>query len=216
MSSDKGLYIVLEGGDGSGKSTQVKLVQKALTVAGVDFKYVCEPGSTPLAQDIRSLLQDTSYQMSSYEELCLFSAARSVLFRTKIIGLLKSGKMVLADRSYVSTWVYQYYAGDGTVSEEIASAMTQRATYGHSIDLLIVLNVDLKTANERKERDKLDRVELKGDEFHRRVYDGYRQYVAQHPNMSVVVDARQSEEVVFTQICEVIRERLGIELAPAS
>lgn len=214
MSPNKGLLAMLEGGDGVGKSTQIFLLKQAFEAIGRKVVTVAEPGSTELAQAMRELLLGENIELSPEEQMFLLCVARVSLYQKVIIPALERGDVVISDRGWPSTWVYQ---GDmQEVPKAHIEATAKMATFGHMPNLLIVLDADEGTFVARRSGTGLDKMERKMESCKGSVYEGYRAFVKAHPEFSVLVDARRSKDQVFRQICEVIKVRLGIELNPVS
>lgn len=202
------MFIAVDGGDGAGKSAQIALLKKLLRDRGRDVAFFRDPGDTPLGDALRSLLlarQDLAICPES--ELALFMASRAQLTRDKIRPALESGKTVLVDRFLLSTVVYQGYAVGGDV--ETIWRFGARLTGGLLPDVTFVLDCPVDVAFGRIVRTK-DRVESKGDAFHRRVRSGFLRAVADWERFSVpgkvfVVDASRSLEEVGAEIVERLR-----------
>ncbi len=176
-----GLFVVFEGIDASGKSTQAR------RAAGLrDAHFTFEPGDTPLGVELRRWLLDARTPMSPVTEALMMLADRSHHVRTLIEPLRASGRAVISDRFFASTLAYQGY-GRGVDLDELRAA-TELAIGDCRPDLTVLLDVDLDIANERRARDAEDRFESADLEFHRRVRAGYLAIAAERPNDWVVVD----------------------------
>jgi len=183
------MFISLDGGDGCGKSTQIRLLAEKLHSQGHEIVCCRDPGSTPLGDAVRNiLLHRQEMHIADTTELLLFMAARAQLVREVIRPALGVGKTVLSDRFLISTYVYQCYAG-GVPEEELRAICA--AVVGETLpDLGIVLDIPYEIAIQRREnRSTADRMELKGEEYHRRVREGFLKYAAAEPQRYVVVDA---------------------------
>ncbi|MBQ2791267.1 MAG: dTMP kinase [Thermoguttaceae bacterium] len=199
------MFIAVDGGDGAGKSAQIAYLKNWFQNRGRDVAFFRDPGDTPLGEALREILlarQDLAICPES--ETALFMAARAQLVRDKIRPALASGKIVLVDRFLLSTVVYQGYAVDGD-AESIWRFGT-RLTGGLLPDVTFVLDCPTDVAFGRIRRAK-DRVESKGDSFHRRVRDGFLRAVAdwerfQIPGEIFVVDATRPPEEVSAKITE--------------
>ena len=162
----RGKFITFEGGDGVGKSTQIEAVERRLTDAGVSVIRVREPGSTPSAERIRSLiLQGEPEDWLPMSELLLMNAARHDLVERVIKPALSDGKWVLADRFADSSRAYQIAAGG--LRAEIAEPVSQAATGGLEPDVTVLLQIPMEQAFERIEAQGGDerRFEAMGLEF---------------------------------------------------
>lgn len=209
-----GRFIVFDGPDGSGKSTQLARFATHCEVVGVDAELVREPGGTPIGEAVRSVLLDPRYaEMELRCEMLLYMASRSQLMTERIRPAIESGRFVLADRFISSTLAYQGTAG-GLDPEEIL-AVGRVATGGCLPDLVVIFDVDESTAASRLPSD-LDRMESKGPAFHRRVRQGYLDQARRDPDRHLVIDATRSEDEVFASLVDGIVRRLGAIGHPAS
>ena len=134
-----GLLIVLEGSEGAGKTTQLKLLADRLREEGIDVLSLREPGGTPLGDAIRSILLDPGQSISPASEALLFMASRAEIVRERIDPALERGVVVLMDRFFLSTYAYQIF-GRGLPEAEIRSA-NALATGGRAPDLNILLEI---------------------------------------------------------------------------
>ena len=190
----RGRFITFEGGEGCGKSTQLKRLADRLAREGVEVECVREPGGTLLCERVRSILKEESADPPCDEcELLLFLAARAQLVREVIAPRLEAGKWVLSDRFSDSTVAYQGY-GRG-LDMTFLRAANAFACGGIKPDLTLLLDVGEKEALERRCRRELatdtsaDRIELAGADFHRRLADGFRKIAAAEPERIVTIDA---------------------------
>ncbi len=189
-----GRFIVFDGPDGSGKSTQFTCFADACRDAGLEVCEVREPGGTPIGEQIRRVLLDPeNHDMAVRCEMMLYMASRAQLIEETIRPALGRGELVLADRFISSTLAYQGTAG-GMTPEEIL-AVGQVAIGSLWPDLTVVFDVDEKIAATRL-NPLLDRMEQKGREFHRRVRQGYLDQAKEQPDKYLVVDATQDVEAV--------------------
>ncbi|MBI4016912.1 MAG: dTMP kinase [Candidatus Aenigmarchaeota archaeon] len=182
-----GAYIVLEGGDGSGKTTQRWQLIKHLREQGYDVEEAREPGGTVRAESIRTILQDTEFEKSdkldSFSELFLFEAARSQLFARKIIPALERGAIFASDRCFWSTIAYQGFGRGMNIST--IDVLNNIATKSIKPDYGIIIDVppEVGLAKITKvEFGKADRFEQEKIDFHHRVLEGYRFVAAREPN----------------------------------
>lgn len=171
--TNKGKFIVFEGGEGSGKSTQLTLLAKYLESKGVDVYKTKEPGGTGLGQQIRKYLLGTDTKIEPMTELMLYMADRSEHIAV-IKEQLKSGIWVLCDRFSWSTLAYQGY-GCGH-SLELINILNEAACQGLKPDWTILLDIDPKIGLSRKfQQCEINKFELENIEFHNRVRKGYQQ-----------------------------------------
>ena len=197
-----GKFIVLDGPDGCGKSTQAKLLAQWLQEQGVPTEMFRDPGGTTIGEKIRRILLNPEHiVMSTPMEVLLYMAARAQLWAEKIAPALKSNKCVILDRWLSSTCAYQGYAGEFGMEKiiKIATDCLERVWP----DLTIVLDVDLETAAQRLNR-KLDRMEAKGEGYHQRVREGFLKLAKEQKNF-LVIDAAGDIQAVHKKIIEVVK-----------
>jgi dTMP kinase len=197
----RGKFITLEGGEGCGKSTQARLLKEALEKEGVDVVLVREPGGTGLGEKIRSILKSSDGDSPcDRAELLLFEAARAQLVEKAIKPALEKGQWVISDRFCDSTIAYQGYGRSLPI--EVIRRANEFATDALKIDLTILFDVDPETARKRMRRREdstgtsADRIECAGEEFHRRLRDGFFALAKEEPERFVCVDANGSEKEV--------------------
>ena len=202
-----GRFLVFDGPDGSGKSTQIDRFSSWCDANSVTVELVREPGGTAIGEAIRRVLLDPAHEeMTVRAEMLLYMASRSQLVRERIRPALDTGKMVLADRFISSTLAYQGTAG-GLGAEEIMD-VGRVATDGIEPDLVVIFDVDEETRRSRMGVEK-DRIERKSSEFHKRVREGYLAQARRDPTRYFVVDASVSEEEVFKALIEGLESRFG-------
>ncbi len=184
---DAGRFIVLEGGEGAGKSTQAALLGAWLEERGVPHVLTREPGGTPLGEAVRSLLLSrTDLEMPAASELFLYLASRAAFVRDVVRPALRSGRTVVADRFDLSTLAYQGY-GRGLPLDGVRSALDV-ATGGLRPDLTLFLDVPVAegTARQREAGKSPDRIEREGEVFLGRVREGYLALTAEDPRIRVI------------------------------
>ena len=193
------LFIVFEGPEGSGKSTQSRLLSQNLERSGIINQIVREPGSTQTGEKVRNWLI-TGSDMSPLTELFLFSAARSELVESTIRPALKSGEVVICDRYFYSTLAYQGY-GRG-LSQSIIETTKHVATSGLYPDLVILLDLPSTQGLERIQAGNTeDRFENADLIFHEKVRDGYANIASRDSDRWLVLDASKPPEQISSNIC---------------
>lgn len=196
-----GLFITFEGGDGCGKTTQIKLLDEYLRNKGYKTLLTREPGSKGLGVKLREILLNYDGEVSPVCESFLFLADRAQHVDCIIKPALKEGVIVLCDRHTDSTVAYQGY-GRGLDLEQIHN-LNRIATSGLKPDLTIVLDVDVETSQKRVGNEK-DRMESAGIEFFQKVRQGFLEIAKQEPQRVKVVDSTQSIEEIHKQILELV------------
>ncbi len=188
------MFFSIDGGDGTGKSTQISLFSQWLTERGHKVLTCRDPGSTRLGEAIRKLVLDREdLSIERRSEMLLYMAARAQMTEEVIRPALGDGKIVVSDRYLLANVVYQGHAGGLDV--ETLWRVGLVATGGLTVDLTIVLDMPAEAAAARLDR-KLDRMELQGDAFHASVREGFLAEAARRPDEIVVVNAaRPIEEV---------------------
>ena len=202
----KGKFIVFEGPDGSGKSTQMHLCVERMREMNIDLLVVREPGGTDLGEAIRDILLADRGGIEVRAELLLFMASRAQLCNKRIIPALEAGTTVICDRFLWSSLAYQ---GSGLeVGVDIVAEIGRFATYGITPDLYIVIDVPPEVGLGRS-IEALDRIEARSAEFFRRVRKSYRKLVAEHPEISKLIDGTQEAGRVFEEVFEEVKSVLG-------
>jgi dTMP kinase len=208
-----GRFITFEGGEGCGKSTQIRLLAERLRAAGKDVELLREPGGTALAERIRSLVREMSDDPpNARAETLLFLASRAQLVGNVMRPALESGKWVLCDRFADSTFAYQGY-GRGLDLAEL-KALNSFATGGLAPDLTVLLKVDPATAaarmraREQATGTSADRMERAGAAFHARLNAGFLALAAAEPERFAAIDADGTVEEVSERVWNSIRHML--------
>jgi dTMP kinase len=189
----RGIFLVFEGIDASGKSTQARRVAEKY---GARFTF--EPGDTPLGVDLRKWLLADPTPMKPETEALLMLADRSHHVASVIEPTLAAGIDVVSDRYFASTLAYQGY-GRGVDLQDLRAA-THLAIGDCAPDLTILIDVDIELANDRRERDLRDRFETADLDFHHRVREGYLAMAHEYAAAWCVVDGSRSEEEVAAAI----------------
>ena len=191
-------FIVLDGMDGAGKSSQIAPLAGWLEARGIRVTTCRDPGATPAGDAIRAILLDRhDLQLSATAEMLLYMAARAQLVAEVIEPALARGEWVISDRFLLSNVVYQGHAG-GLDSEAIRSVGAV-ATGGRMPDLVLVLDVDLATAARRLDRP-LDKLENRGDGYRERLRAGYRREAGAAPETIRLIDAAGPPDAVADAI----------------
>lgn len=203
----RGAFITLEGGDGSGKSTQLKLLTEYLQSNGSDCVFTREPGGTAISEKIREIILDGNNAEEADEtEALLYAAARAQLVKELIIPSIEQGKIVVCDRYIDSSVAYQGYArGLGkNFIDEINSFPLKHCMP----DVTLFFDIKPERAFARKGgADKNDRIEQSGAKFHEKVYEGYKKQASVFPERIAEINAEQSVEEVFADVLKVLKER---------
>lgn len=207
--SMSGKFIVLDGPDGCGKTTQTRMLAEWLQGHGVVTASFRDPGATAIGEKIREILLSPAHEvMTTPTEVLLYMAARAQLWAESIGPALQDGACVLLDRWLSSTCAYQGFAGGFGIDKVVAVA--QDCLERVWPDLTIVLDVDLEGATPRLKRE-LDRMEQKGDRYHARVREGFLELARSQPGFAVV-DATADIEIVHGEVVRTVQQRL--ESAP--
>ena len=197
----KGYFISVEGGDGSGKSTQIKKIETYLQEKGLDYILTREPGGTPVAEKIRELILDPANKaLTGRAEMLLYAASRAQHVEEKILPALEEGKVVLSDRFTDSSIAYQAY---GRGLGDMVAEVNRIATGGKEPDLTIFLNITPAAGMARKNNQdghELDRLELEKATFHETVYEGYLALARESGGRIADIDADRPAEDVFADI----------------
>ena len=193
------MLISFEGIDGSGKSTQARLLADALAARGQQVRRVREPGGADLPERVRALLLDPALAIADRAELLLFSAARAQLVEEVIRPALASGETVIADRFYDSTTAYQG-GGRGLADEAWLDAFHGFVTGGLAPARTYCIDVPLAVASRRRAGEQADRMEASVDAFYQRVRMAYLALAARQPKRIVVLDGTLSPEALHEQI----------------
>lgn len=199
-------FIVLDGVEGAGKSTQLARLAKALRAAGEDVLVTIEPGGTPVGAAVREILLSPAHTITPLTEIFLFCASRAQHCDEIIRPALDAGKVVLCDRFTAATFAYQGCAGEA--GEELVVKLDAEATRGLVPDMTIILDLPPEQGLLRKfadgGADAADRIERNALAFHERVRAGFHRYAARYPDRTAIVDASGTEDEVFARVCGVL------------
>ena len=206
----KGVFITFEGLDGSGKTTQIEKLDDYLIHGGYEVVLTMEPGGTPIGDKIRDILLDPENREMSYKtELLLFEASRAELVAGLIKPALDSGKIVICDRFFDSTIVYQGIARNLGIKE--VYDMSLYATSGIEPDLTFLLSLDAASSENRldSQQKKRDRIEHEEMIFKEKLQEGYLKIAKKFPERFTVIDASKKVDEIFLQISRKVDELLG-------
>ena len=201
------IFITFEGGDGSGKSTQISRLTGMLEEMGYDVIVTREPGGTLISEKIRKIILDPEHtQMSAMTEAMLYAAARAQLVDEVIRPALKSGKVVICDRFVDSSIAYQSFGrGLGDAVSEINRFGIRECMP----DLTIYLRLDPEKGKDRIKTRDTDRIERESSEFHRKVAEGYDWLAKAYPDRIRVVNAAGTIEEVSARIAALVMGKLN-------
>lgn len=199
-------FFSFEGIDFSGKSTQIRLLQKYLQAKGHEVYVLREPGGTDISEKIRNLLLDKSHdQMSDICEIFLYSAARTQLVSEKIIPLLEDDYFVIADRYVDSTTAYQGYGRE--IDAQMVEQINRAAIQGLMPSSTFFLDISPQISYQRRSASgrETDRLEESGNAFFERVYQGYHKIAAQNQKRFQVLDGSLTVEQIHQHIIQLMQ-----------
>lgn len=202
-----GTFITFEGIDGSGKSTQLRLLANFLHQAGCDVLLTREPGGTPVGNRLRGALLDAHEEVDPLTELLVFAADRAQHVRRVLRPALQSGQVVFSDRYADATRAYQG-AGRG-FSPELIAEIIQLATEGLQPDLTVLFDLSVEDSTARTQRrgdsaQRGDRLDAENDDFHTRVRDAYLQLAQAEPERIKIVNTNQPLELTQERVKEIV------------
>lgn len=209
----RGRFITLEGGEGAGKSTQIRLLADALRAAGIDVVTTREPGGSPGAEAVRDLLVNGEPgRWLPVSEAMLLSAARHDHVMRTIRPALDAGQWVLCDRFADSTMAYQGY-GHG-LDQGVLTALRDIAVGDTKPDLTLILDIDpaqglARAASRRGGEDRYERMQIT---FHEKLREGYQAIAKAEPSRCAVIDASSGIDAIQSDIRAAIADRLGVVL----
>ena len=198
-------FITFEGGEGSGKSTQIRRLAKRLEAAGLPVRVLREPGGTRVGESVRELLLDPEHAgLNATAELLLYEASRAQLVADVIEPALEAGEVVICDRFFDSTTAYQGYAR-GLALERVRE-LNRIATLGIVPDRTIVLDIQPEKGVGRATRHGADRLEAESPAFHEAVREGFLAIAAQEPDRVRVVDASGTPDQVAKRVARALAD----------
>ena len=203
----RGLFITIEGPDGSGKSTQLEFLKKFMADNNIDAVFTREPGGTEISEKIRSIILDTANkELEPMTETLLYAASRAQLTRQLIKPALMRGKTVVCDRFVDSSLAYQQYArGIG----EAVSVVNEYAIDDCIPDITFLLMVSPEIAMKRLTGG-MDRIESEGLEFQKAVYEGYKAIEEKYPERIYSVDASLTPAEISSIMESKLKELFGV------
>ena len=205
-----GLFVTFEGGEGSGKSTQLTRLAERLRASGLEPLVTREPGGTPLAEGIRALLLDPARAPGALTEALLMVAARADLVSTTLRPALAAGRVVLCDRFGDSTLAYQ--GGGRGLDPESLAAWNRAATGGLTPDLTLLFDVtpEMGLARRARAAGTPNRLDLEPAAFHARVRERYLEMARAEPGRFVVLDAARDPDTLESQVWAAVSARLPV------
>ena len=206
-----GKLITFEGIDGSGKSTQIRLLEAEFGKLGISYKTFREPGGTKLSEKIRAILLDKeNIELYSNAESLLFAAARAQLTAEQIKPAITKGEFVICDRFTDSTIAYQGYGRGLNINN--LELMNTIATDGLIPDITFILDIDPQKATERLKTVNPDRMEATGIDFFKKIRQGYCQIREQNQSRCIVINGEKPQKDISKEIHHIIMERFRKEL----
>lgn len=201
----RGLLITLEGPDGSGKTTQINLLEKYLKEKGYGVIKTREPGGTAISEKIRNIILDNgNSEMCGMCEALLYAASRAQLTSEVLKPALQDGKMVICDRFVYSSIVYQGIGRE--LGEDRVKYINEAALDGLEADLTIMLTIPYEEGLNRKYKQKeLDRLENSGNDFHKKVFKGYLE-ISRKCDKIKVVDANRDINEIHQDIIKLVEQ----------
>lgn len=199
------MFITFEGIDGSGKSTQIRLLENYLASLKLQYISVREPGGTEFSEQIRSILLNTNNSITPISELLLFEAARADLVEKVIKPALDNNVIVVADRFYDSTTAYQGYGRQ--LSLEYINICNKIAVDDCIPDITFLLDLPINIAQERTNHLRPDRMEQSSLDFFKRVYDGFLEMARKNPERIAVIDSNKDKNDTFIEIKTILQKK---------
>ena len=208
----RGLFITTEGTDGSGKTTQIKLIESYLKEKGFEVVVTREPGGTVIGEKIRSIILDTENSDMSYiTEMMLYASARAQLVNELIKPSLAVGKVVICDRFIDSSYVYQGFGRN--IDIELIERVNNIALDGVRPDITLFFDIEPEVALRRRiQSTGADRIEQEAMDFHKKVYSGYKKLVSMYPDRIKTIESNRSIQEIFVDAKEQI-DRILVHFA---
>lgn len=202
-----GTFITLEGPEGAGKTTQLKLFAKFLEEKGIDFVITRDPGGTSLGKPIRRILLDAKSVISPVAELLLYEADRAQNVSEIIVPALAQGKLVICDRYIDSTIAYQGYGRD--IDLELIEMLNKVASQGLRPERTILFDIESSAGLARLHPSGHDRLEREALDFHHKVRSGYLKLAAADPDRWRILDASAPMSTVQEELRRLVLEVLN-------
>jgi dTMP kinase len=206
----RGYFITVEGTDGSGKTTQIKLIEDYLESKNKSVVLTREPGGTKISEKIRDILLDSqNSEMGVITEMLLYASARSQLVSEVIRPSIQAGKVVICDRFVDSSYVYQGF-GRG-IDLKVITDINRIALEGLVPDITLFFDIDPAEALRRRSTSTgLDRIEKEKMDFHKRVYNGYKKLAMLYPDRINCIDSNRSIEEIFSDVKSCLDELMNL------
>ncbi|PKN72496.1 MAG: dTMP kinase [Candidatus Cloacimonetes bacterium HGW-Cloacimonetes-3] len=203
-----GIFVTFEGIEGSGKSTQVRLLVAAFQQMNLPYLTTREPGGTNISEAIRSILLNPSFpEMKPETELLLYCASRAQHTGELILPALQEGKIVICDRYFDSTYAYQGAARD--LDENLIDTLTVFATYGRVPDITFLIDLPVSVGLSRIQDRQLDRLEQENSSFHERVRNQFLSIANKCPSRYYVLDGSDEPEAIHQKIISALQPLIG-------
>ena len=195
----RGLFITLEGGDGAGKSTQIRNIESFFEKKGLVVVHTREPGGTQISEKLRDILLDShNTEMEAVTEMLIYAASRAQHVRELVKPALDEGSIVICDRFVDSSIAYQTY---GRNLGDMVRIVNEYATDCLTPDITFWMDIDPDAGKERVSKmGDFDRLEMEERDFHYRVYEGYRAIAESEPGRVKRIDASRSVEEISEEI----------------
>jgi len=201
-----GLFITIEGPDGSGKSTQIQFMKKYFLENGLECLFTREPGGTEIGEKLRNIILDKSNsEMCAMTEALLYAASRAQHVEELIKPALATGRIVVCDRFIDSSIAYQGY---GRNLGDVVRIINEYAVGDCMPDVTFLMELDPKVGKSRIREAQKDRLELEKNEFHQRVYEGYQEIADIYGERFVKVNADRDKTQIFDEIKTILEKFL--------
>ena len=206
MAKERGKFVTFEGCDGSGKSTQLKMLSEYLTAQNIPHIFTREPGGGKISEEIRGiLLNGKNSEMTDECEALLYAASRVQHLHDRVEPALAEGKLVICDRYVDSSLAYQAYARG--LGKDFVTKINAFALKNYLPDVTVFIDLTPEAAFLRKHgADENDRLEQAGMAFHKRVYEGYKALAEEEPERVVCVNGAQSPAEVFADVVSILKK----------